>query len=106
RRRRVSYMNQRFSESRSPYPLYPLSSLPELSSSKQISGEHFLTLGNRHYNNYLSRLQKQDLDLAITHYKEALDLNPALPEAHVKLASALSDKGAIELDTAIEFCDT
>ncbi len=99
-------MNQRFSESRSPYHLYPLSSLPELSTSRQISAEHFLTLGNKYYHNYLSRLQKQDLDLAITHYKEALDLNPSLPEAHVKLASALWDKGAIALDTAIEFCET
>lgn len=99
-------MNQRFSESQSPYYLYPLSSLPELSSSKQISAEHFLTLGNKHYNNYLARAQKRDLDLAITHYQEAFDLNPSMPEVHVKLASALWDKGAIALDTAIEYCDT
>ncbi|MCE3235268.1 MAG: hypothetical protein K0Q50_1448 [Vampirovibrio sp.] len=99
-------MNQRFSESQSPYYLYPLSSLPELSSSKQISAEHFLNQGNKHYNNYLARGQKRDLDLALTHYQEAFDLNPAVPQAHVKLACVLWDKGAIALDTAIEYCDT
>jgi tetratricopeptide (TPR) repeat protein len=98
-------MNQPFPESQSSSYLYPLSKLPELSPTQQISAEYFLSLGNRHYNNYLSRAQKRDLDLAITHYKEALDMNPAIAEVHVKLASALWDRGMIPLETAIEFCD-
>lgn len=98
-------MNQSFPEPQSSSYLYPLSSLPELSPTQQISAEYFLTLGNRHYNNYLSRAQKQDLDLAITHFKEALDMNPAIAEVHVKLASALLDRGMIPLETAIEYCD-
>lgn len=101
-------MNQPFSSSESHSFLdhYPLSSLPELSASTQISAEHFLKMGNKYYNQFLTRGQKRDLDLAITHLKEALEMNPALPEAYVKLASALWDKGSITLDTAVEYCDT
>lgn len=100
-------MNQPSSESNlSPQNLYSLSQLPELSASKQVSAEHFLQQGNRHYNNYLSREQKQDLEMAIVHYKEALDLNPGLPEAHVKLASALWDKGDLPLEAALDYCET
>jgi tetratricopeptide (TPR) repeat protein len=100
-------MNQPYpSEPHSLSVYYPLSRLPELSASTQISAEHFLKLGNQHYNQYLSRAQKKDLDLAITHYKEALEMNPALPEAYVKLASALWDKGVISLELAIDYCDT
>ncbi len=97
-------MSQPHPESKSQ--LFSLSRLPELSSTRQISAEHFLSLGNRHYNDYLSRTLKRDLDLAITHYRQALDMNPALPEAHVKLASALWDRGVISLELAMEYCDT
>jgi len=100
-------MNQPFSsESHSFLDHYPLSSLPELSASTRISAEHFLKLGNQAYNQYLVRGQKRDLDVAVTHLKEALEMDPALPEAYVKLASALWDRGTITLDTAIEYCDT
>jgi tetratricopeptide (TPR) repeat protein len=83
-----------------------LSRLPELSSNLQVSAEHFLAVGNRHYNDYLTRTIKRDLDLAITNYRQALDMNPALPEAHVKLASALWDRGGISLELAMDYCDT
>ena len=102
-------MNQPFRSESQAHALsvhYPLSRLPELSASSQISAEHFLKLGNQHYNQYLSRSQKKDLDLAITHFKEALEMNPTMPEAYVKLASALWDKGVISIDLAIDYCDT
>lgn len=86
--------------------LFSLSSLPELSSTRQVSAEHFLTLGNRHYNDYLARTMKRDLDMAISSYRQALDMNPGLPEAHVKLASALWERGVISLELALEYCDT
>jgi tetratricopeptide (TPR) repeat protein len=97
-------MSQPHPESKSQ--LFSLSRLPELSSTRQVSAEHFLTLGNRHYNDYLTRTMKRDLDMAITSYRQALDMNPGLPEAHVKLASALWDRGVISLELALEYCDT
>jgi tetratricopeptide (TPR) repeat protein len=101
-------MNQPFSSgphhSFSDY--YPLSSLPELSASTRISAEHFLKLGNQAYNQYLSRGQQRDLDVAITHLKEALEMDPSLPEAHIKLASAMWDKGSISAVAAIEACNS
>jgi len=100
-------MNQPFSsESHSFLEHYPLSSLPELSASSQISAEHFMQLGNQAYNQFLTRGQTRDLDVAIIHFKEALEMNPVLPEGYIKLASALWDKGAITLDNALEYCDT
>lgn len=86
--------------------LFSLSSLPELSANLPVSAEHFLTLGNRHYNDYLTRNVKRDLDMAITSYRQALDMNPGLSEVHVKLASALWDRGSISLELALEYCDT
>lgn len=82
------------------------STLPELglSQNKQISADYFVKLGNRHYNNFLSRGLARDLDTAIEHYKQALEINPSLPEAYVKLASALWDKGAIPVEMAIQYC--
>lgn len=97
-------MSQPHPESKSQ--LFSLSSLPELSSTRQVSAEHFLTLGNRHYNDYLARTMKRDLDMAISSYRQALDMNPGLPEAHVKLASALWERGVISLELALEYCDT
>ncbi len=90
----------------SKWQSFSLSRLPELSSTRQVSAEYFLSLGNRHYNDYLTRSAKRDLDVAITNYRQALDMNPDLPEAHVKLAAALWDRGGISLELAMEYCDT
>ncbi|WP_373532291.1 tetratricopeptide repeat protein [Vampirovibrio sp.] len=97
-------MSQSHPESK--WQSFSLARLPELSATRQVSAEHFLTVGNRHYNDYLTRTVKRDLDLAITNYRQALDMNPGLPEAHIKLASALWDRGAISLELAMEYCDT
>lgn len=99
-------MNHSFSEPQpyEPHPLQPVKST-EPSQNKQISADYYLKLGNRHYNNYLTRSLKRDLDLAIDHYRQALEMNPSLAEAYVKLASAMWDKGAIPLEAAIDYCE-
>jgi tetratricopeptide (TPR) repeat protein len=66
--------------------------------------QHFLKLGNTHYNNYLTLCVRSDLETAITNYRRALELDPKLSEGYVKLASALWDKGDITVETAIEYC--
>lgn len=98
-------MNHSFSEPQpfEPHPLQPARHA-EPSQNKQISADYYLKLGNRHYNNYLTRSLKRDLDLAIDHYRQALEMNPNLAEAYVKMASALWDKGGIPLETAIDYC--
>lgn len=85
-------------------PPYTLIKLPEL-TEKSVSAEHFLHLGNQHYQNYLSTSHKKELDLAIHHYEEAIALNPSIPETHLRLGTALLDKGSIPLETAIDYCE-
>lgn len=80
---------------------------PEGSASLKemdVQATYYLKLGNSHYNTFLSKCTKTDLDTAITHYKKALEIDPNLSEGYVKLASALWDKGEIPLETAIEYC--
>jgi tetratricopeptide (TPR) repeat protein len=67
---------------------------------------YYLNLGNTHYHQYLSRSTPTDLEHAITHYKKALEMDPKLSEGYIKLASALWDKGAIPLETALHYCNT
>ena len=88
----------------SNYSLQPYRQEP--SQNKQISADYFLKLGNRHYNNYLTRSLVRDLDQAIAHYKQAVEMNPILGEAYVKLASAQWDKGTLSIDHAIDYCKT
>jgi tetratricopeptide (TPR) repeat protein len=98
-------MNQPHSEFQPLAPSYPLARLPELSPSREVSADYYLKLANQHYTHYLVRALRKELDLAIGHYKQALDMNPSLPEAYVKLASALWDKGDVSLEYAVDYCD-
>lgn len=85
---------------------HSLSQLPELTllpAGKPISADYFVKLGNRHYTSFLTRALQRDLDLAIDHYRQAMDINPSLPEAYVRLAAALLDKGEFTLDNAIQY---
>jgi tetratricopeptide (TPR) repeat protein len=88
-------------------------SLPELTvtvspalydKSPRQSAEYFLKLGNQHYNSFLSRSKKHDLDIAINCYRRALETNPDLSEAYIKLASALYAKGELPLPVAMDYC--
>ncbi len=78
--------------------------LPSPLHQEQISAIYYLALGNRHYTSYQVRALKRDLDTAIRHYRRALEAEPSLSQAYVKLASALWDKGEINLDNAINYC--
>ncbi|MEB3288003.1 MAG: tetratricopeptide repeat protein [Vampirovibrionales bacterium] len=73
---------------------------------EQESAEYFLKLGNRHYDGFLTRSASRDLDIAINCYRKALENNPSLAEGYVKLASALFDKGEMNVETAIQYCQT
>lgn len=96
----------------SPEPSLPSNTLqfPALLMSQvqqeNASAEYYLTLGNTHYNSFLTRSGKQDLDMAINCYRRALETNPSLAEGYVKLASALFDKGEMNVETAIQYCHT
>lgn len=70
-----------------------------------MSAEVYLQRGNRHYAAYLSHHQPSDLNQAMTHYKQALELNPALPEAYVKLGAVLWEQGGMSMDVALDYCD-
>ena len=83
-------------------------SLPDLAitleSTLGESAEYFLKLGNQHYNSFLSRSKRHDLDIAINCYRRALETNPDLSEGYVKLASALYDKGELAIPHAMDYC--
>lgn len=98
-------MNQPHSEFPFSSQAYPLAKLPELSPTRQPSAEYYLKLANQHYNHYLTRSVRKELERAIEHYRQALDIDPALPEAYIKLASALWDKGGLSLDMALDYCE-
>lgn len=55
---------------------------------------------------YLMKLQRQDLDLAIECYINAIKLDPSMPESYYRLASLMWENGQIGLQTAIEQCKT
>ncbi len=73
-------------------------------SKPELSAKYYLTLGNRHYNAYLTRLQKKELTLAVEYYRQALELDSTQPDAYVKLAVALMDQGEILVESAIDYC--
>ncbi len=53
---------------------------------------------------YLIQGQRNDLDLAVDSYIDAIKFNPNIAEAYYRLASLLWDKGEINLSAAIEQC--
>lgn len=55
---------------------------------------------------YLTKMQDNDLQLAIEYYIDAIKLDPTLPEGYYRLASLMWENGQIGLQTAIEQCKT
>lgn len=76
-----------------------------LESRSEESASYYLTLGMTHYNSFLTRSLSKDLDIAINCFKKSLEENPTQAEGYVKLASALYDKGEMDIQTAISYCD-
>jgi len=71
-----------------------------------MSAQTCLHLGNQAYTNYLSHVDPKSLKQAIAHYRQALNLDPELPEVHVKLGAALWAQGGLSLETALAYCQT
>lgn len=75
-------------------------------SSETENAKALLNTGKTLYKSYLARSRKGDLDAAIHHFQKAVELEPNLAEAYVQLASALWDKGTINLELAQFYCET
>lgn len=71
----------------------------------QVAAEKAFQKGNQHYNDYLARAVQKDLEQAVRAFRQAVELEPAMAEAQVKLASALWDQGAISVDEALQRCE-
>lgn len=83
-------------------PLHPLETDGEF---QLVSAESCLQRGNRHYIAYLSRHCRKELRQAVEQYKKALELNPTLAEAYVKLGVALWEQGGLSVDVALDYCE-
>jgi tetratricopeptide (TPR) repeat protein len=101
--KRVS-MNQPSYQSSSQHSLGFVDFSPNETVSR-AAAEQALQQGNRYYNRYLSRSIKKELEKAVHAFRQAVQLDPTLPEAQVKLASALWDQGKITLGEAIRRCE-
>jgi tetratricopeptide (TPR) repeat protein len=77
-----------------------------LVSESQTDAVFHLKTGKKLYMQYLSRAHETDLKLAIRHFQQALELEPNLPEAYIKLASALWEQGSIQIELAQFYCQT
>ncbi|MEW5820710.1 MAG: tetratricopeptide repeat protein [Cyanobacteriota bacterium] len=75
-----------------------------LKEESQASISYFLDLGRKSYENFVIHNKECDIDLAISSYEKALELDPYNAEAHYKLASLLWEKGYIDIETAIIKC--
>ncbi len=69
-----------------------------------VSASSYLEQGNRHYYHFQMRSTQRELDSAIHCYRRALDMEPELASAYVKLAATLWDKGGISVDNALNYC--
>lgn len=87
------------------FGIEPLFHPLESGSLQLMSAEVCLQRGNRHYAAYLSHHQSSDLNQAMTHYKQALELNPSLPEAYVKLGTVLWEQGGMSVEVALDYCE-
>ncbi len=82
--------------------------------SKQLSAsqdEMELALVNlenarKAHQRYLMKQQEEDFKEAIENYVNASKHNPELPETYYRLAFLMWEKGEIDVDTAIEQCNT
>jgi tetratricopeptide (TPR) repeat protein len=95
-----------WSSSDDAFPLLDLRWEPLESGAvySSLSAQTCLVLGNQAYANYLSHIDQKSLGQAIAHYKQALDLDPELPEVHVKLGAALWAQGGLPLEIALNYC--
>ncbi len=80
-------------------------------SNTEISIQHepknvetVLELARKAHENYLIRLNKNDLNEAIDYYIDTIKLNPNVAETYYRLASLLWENGQITLTAAIEQC--
>lgn len=65
-----------------------------------------LEMAREAHERYLTKMQDNDLQLAIEYYIDAIKLDPTLPEGYYRLASLMWENGQIGLQTAIEQCKT
>jgi tetratricopeptide (TPR) repeat protein len=75
---------------------------PEKTASAMVSLEKARVSHER----YLIRQNANDLQEAITHYVDAVKMDPTLPEAYYRLAVLMWEQGQISVETAIEQCKT
>lgn len=74
----------------------------EVISTPDVS--HYLALAKRSYENYLINNSEGDIDISITSYEKAIEIDPNNAEAHYKLAGLLWEKGCIDVDNGIYRC--
>lgn len=65
---------------------------------------YYIDLGRKSYENYIIHSYESDLDIAISSYERALEIDPDNAESYYKLASLLWEKGQIDIDFAISHC--
>jgi tetratricopeptide (TPR) repeat protein len=65
---------------------------------------YYIDIGRKSYNNFIIHKYECDLDIAISSYEKALEIDPYNAEAHFKMASLLWEKGQIDIDAAIDNC--
>ncbi len=71
---------------------------------KNKNAEAALELARKAHENYLIKLNKNDLNEAIDYYIDTIKLNPNVPETYYRLATLLWGNGQISLSAAIEQC--
>ncbi|MBR2525813.1 tetratricopeptide repeat protein [bacterium] len=82
--------------------------LEQLSASKDEMELALENLENarKAHQRYIMKQQEEDFKEAIENYVSASMHNPELPEAYYRLAFLMWEKGEIDVNTAIEQCDT
>jgi tetratricopeptide (TPR) repeat protein len=88
-----------------PHPKLNLPDFNLADTGCRLAAERALQNGNRHYNQYLARSNKKELEQAVQSFHQAVELDASLTEAQVKLASALYDQGKITAEEAIRRCE-
>ncbi len=71
---------------------------------QNVSARFYLEQGSRFYYDFQRRGETRTLNNALRCYQRALDIDPELGEAYVKLASALWEKGDIRIESVLNYC--